>query len=65
MTNEMKQVLEELKGIRRELKVIKNTIPDKEMFLTIEEERLLEESYIDEKRGELISDEKLRKELGI
>ena len=66
MANDInKQVLEELKEIRKELKVIKETIPDKDMFLTAEEEKLLEESYIDEKNEDLISDEDLRKEIGI
>ena len=65
MVNINKQVLEELKEIRKELKVIKETIPDKDMFLTAEEEKLLEESYIDEKNEDLISDEDLRKEIGI
>jgi len=60
-----KQVLEELKEIRKELKIIKETIPDKEMFLSVEEEKLLEESYVNEKKGDLISDKDLRKELGI
>ena len=65
MANDInKQVLEELKEIRKELKVIKETIPDKDMFLTAEE-KLLEENYIDEKNGDLISDEDLRKEIGI
>ena len=45
-----KQVLEELKEIRKELKIIKETIPDKEMFLSVEEEKLLEESYVNEKK---------------
>ena len=65
MVNDIKQVLEELKEIKKELKIIKKAIPDKEMFLTAEEEKLLEESYINEKNGELTSDEDLRKELDI
>jgi len=65
MTTEIKQVLNELKDIKKELKSIKETMPNKEMFLTIEEEKLLEESYANEKNGELVSSKNLRKELGI
>ncbi|MEK6887589.1 MAG: hypothetical protein AABX14_01445 [Candidatus Aenigmatarchaeota archaeon] len=65
MSNDIKQVLEELKEIREDLKLIKETMPDKEMFLTIEEEKLLEESYVNEQKGKLISSKDLRKEIGI
>ena len=40
-------------------------MPDKDMFLTAGEERLLKESYEDEKKGALISGKDLRKEIGI
>ncbi len=65
MQSETKQILKELKEIKTELKVIKETMPDKDMFLTIEEEKLLQESYINQKKGELVSSKNLRKELGI
>ncbi len=65
MTDENKQVLDELKKIRIDIKFIKESMPDKEMFLTAEEERLLEESYVNEKNGELTSSEVLIRELGI
>ena len=65
MSTEIKQVLDELKDIRKELKIIKENMPDKDMFLTAEEERLLAESYENEKKGKLISSKDLRKEIGI
>lgn len=40
-------------------------MPNKEMFLTAGEEKLLEESYEDGKKGTLISGKDLRKEIGI
>lgn len=65
MEMENKQLLDELKRIRIDIEFIKKSMPDKEMFLTADEEILLEESYINEKKGGLISSEKLRKEIGI
>ena len=62
---ETQLILRELKEIKDELKLIKETMPDKEMFLTYEEESLLEESRVHEKRGELIHANDLIKELGI
>ena len=58
-------IMNELKLVRKELHQIKQSMPDKEMFLTAEESVLLEESYGDEKEGKLISGKDLRKELGI
>ena len=40
-------------------------MPDKEMFLTAGEKRLLKESYENEKSGRLISSKDLRKAVGI
>lgn len=62
---ETQLILRELKEIKDELKIIKETMPDKEMFLTHDEESLLEESRVHEKKGELIHAKDLRKELGI
>ena len=59
------QVLAELKAIRKELVEIKENMPDKEMFLTAEEEKRLEESYVNEKNGKLVNSADLRKALGI
>jgi len=65
MTNESQEILKELREIRIEIQSIKENMPDKEMFLTSEEEKLLQESYENEKKGETISSKALRKELGI
>ncbi len=65
MSNETKQILDELKQIRIDIEFIRETMPDKDMFLTTEEEKLLEESYINEEKGKLTSSKDLRKELGI
>ena len=65
MVNENNDILKELKEIRVEIKAIKDNMPDKDMFLNAEEERLLEESYEHEKKGELISSIELRKKLGL
>ena len=59
------QLLQELKEIRRDIKVIIENMPDKDMFLTSEEEILVEESYTNEKNKQLISSQSLRKQLGI
>jgi len=58
---ENQQLLQEMRGI----KIIMENMPDKDMFLTAEEERLLEESYHNEKDKKLISSHDLRKQLGI
>ncbi len=65
MVNGNEEILKELKEIRIEIRTIKENMPDKDMFLTAEEGRLLEESYENEKRGELISSSDLRKKLEI
>ncbi|MBI2499161.1 hypothetical protein HYV88_02875 [Candidatus Woesearchaeota archaeon] len=58
-------ILKKLEKIEKEVGEIRENMPDKDMFLTSEEELLLEESYDNEKKGNLISSEDLRKELGI
>ena len=65
MQNETQLILKELKEIKTGLKEIKESMPDKEMFLTAEEEKLLEESYSSQKKGELVSAKELRKELAV
>jgi len=63
MGTEIKQIMNELKIIKQELGQIKESMPNKEMFLTVEEAKLLEESYNNEKEGKLISSKNLRKSL--
>ena len=65
MISETQQILKIINELKSVIKIIKEMIPDKEMFLTIEEEILLEESYAHEKEGILISSKDLRKKLGI
>lgn len=65
MATETQQILESLSELKSEVKIIRETMPDKEMFLTAEEEILLEESYAHEEEKELISSRELRKRLGI
>ena len=64
MSTEVK-ILEELKAIKEELDYIKENMPDKEMFLSLEEKQLVEESYKNEKEGKIVSSKDLRKQLGI
>ncbi len=58
-------ILKKLEKIEKEVGEIKENMPNKDMFLTSEEELLLEESYENEKKGNLVSSEDLRKEIGI
>ena len=48
-TPDIKNIMKELKIIRSELHTIREIMPDKDMFLTAEENRLLQESYQNEK----------------
>lgn len=63
MSTETTQILEELKAIRTELDYIKDNMPDKDMFFTLEEKKLLDESYKNEKEDRLISNKALRERL--
>lgn len=65
MNNEVKQVIEMLDTIKSELDHIKENMPSKDMFLTAEEKKLLEESYINEKSGKFLSSNNIRKQLGL
>jgi len=50
--------------IRIDVEFIKENMPDKEMFLTTEEERLFEDSFLNEKNGLLVSSDALKRQLG-
>lgn len=65
MITESKQILEELKTIKSELDYIRENMVDKDMFLTLDEKQLLEDSYKNEKEGKLVSSKSLRKHLGL
>ena len=58
---ENQQLLQELKEIKKDIKIIIENMPDKDMFLTSEEEILLEESYNNERNKRLVSGRNLRK----
>ena len=57
--------MNELKTIKDELSFIKHHMVDRDMFLDAGELKLLDESFENEKRGELTSQEDLEKELGL
>ncbi len=65
MESDTKHILEQLKVIKSELDMIKENMPDKDMFLTSEEKVLLEQSFENEKEGKLVSSNDLRKKLGL
>jgi len=65
MDTDTKRIIEDLASIKTELDEIKNNMPDKEMFLTTEEARLLEESYENQKKCRLTPAKELRKKLGV
>ena len=65
MATQSVKIMEELKSIKEELYFIKDHMVDRDMFLDAEELKLLEESFENEKRGELTSQEDLEKEFGL
>ena len=62
-TKDAKEILAKLAKLQADMNYIKGNMPNKEMFLTVEEAKLLEESYNNEKEGKLISSKNLRKSL--
>lgn len=58
-----KEVVRELKAIRRDLDYIKEHMVDADTLLTEEERRLIDESMRHEKKGELVSLKSVKKEL--
>lgn len=65
MSADERQILSELKAIRNELSYIKVTMVDKNMLLTDEEKKLLDQSHKNEKQRRLVSSQELRKKLKI
>lgn len=65
MSADKRQILSELKAIRNELSYIKVTMVDKDMLLTDEEKKLLDQSHKNEKQRKLVSSQELRKKLKI
>jgi len=58
---ENQQLLQEVREIKKDIKIIMENMPDKDMFLTSEEKGLLEESYNNERNKKLVSGKILRK----
>ena len=65
MTNQMHEILSRLSEIQADVNYIKKHVKDEDIFLTEEEEELLQESYENEKAGRLLSSKEARKELEI
>ena len=65
MINETQEILNKLRKIEIDIEYIKETMPDREMFLTIEEKELLGKSYEIEKKGLLMKSKDVRKQFGI
>lgn len=60
-----KEILIRLARLQADVDYLKSHVKDEDIFLDEEEEKLLKESYENEKNGKLISSKKLREELGI
>ena len=58
---ENQQLLQKVREIKKDIKIIMENMPDKDMFLTSEEKGLLEESYNNERNKKLVSGKSLRK----
>ena len=58
-------ILQELKVIKAELKIIREYMVDVDSIMTEDDYRALEESRKEKRDGKLISSEQLKKELGI
>ena len=65
MSADERQILSELKAIRNELSYIKVTMVAKDMLLTDEEKKLLDQSHKNEKQRRLVTSQELRKKLKI
>lgn len=63
MEGDVHQLFKEIRTIREEIVYIRRHMPDREMFLTAEEKRLLEESFANERQGTMLSGAALRKKL--
>ena len=55
------KILEELRQIRIDINIIKDNVSDEDSQLSDDEEKLLEESYENEAKDELLSVEDLKK----
>ncbi|MEK6819516.1 MAG: hypothetical protein AABY10_06315 [Nanoarchaeota archaeon] len=63
--SDIKEVLLKLAKIQNDMEYLKKHVKNEDIFLSEEEEKLLQDSYKNEKEGKLISHSQLKKELGI
>lgn len=59
----LKEIMLKLVRLQQDVSLIKEQMPDKDMFLSHEEKQLLDESYDSERKGNLISAKEVRKQL--
>jgi len=59
------EIIARLARLQADVDYLKRHVKDEDIFLSAEEEELLEESYENEKNRKLVSPNKLRKEFGI
>ena len=62
---QMRNVIERLARLEREVSYLKNHVEDIDSILTPEEEKLLEDSYENEKAGKLLSSKEIETELAL
>jgi len=60
-----KEILEKLNRLQIDVDIIKEKLDDDDIQLTDGEEKLLEESYENEKNNKLVSSDNIKKKLGI
>jgi len=60
-----KEIIVRLARLQSDIDYLKRHVKDEDVFLSGDEEVLLEESYENEKEGNLLSSEDAKKELGI
>ena len=65
MEADIRRIIEDLNLIKDELHQIKQNMPDKDMFLTPDESKMLSQSRINERKKKLTSSKDLRKKLGL
>ena len=65
MSSGFKELKNELILIKKELRFIRSSLPDPDIYLTTEEKKLVEQSYHNERDGKLISGTQLKKRLGL
>ena len=58
-------ILQKLEKIEQKVDRIEEHIEELDMFLSAEEKQLLEESFVNEKEGKLLSSSDLKKQLGL